>query len=44
MAKRRLSMRKIEEALRIRWGHNLSNRQIAKICLTCHTAVRELPA
>ena len=41
MAKRRLSMRKIEEVLRLKWGHQLSNRQIANSCLISHTTVRE---
>ena len=41
MAKRRLSMRKIEEVLRLKWVHALSNRQIAKSCLISHTTVRE---
>jgi transposase len=41
MTKRRLSMRKIEEVLRLKWGHQLSNRQIANSCLISHTTVRE---
>jgi len=41
MAKRRLSMRKIEEVLRLKWDHHLSNRQIAKSCLISHSTVRE---
>jgi predicted DNA-binding protein (UPF0251 family) len=41
MTKRRLSMRKIEEVLRLKWGHQLSNRQIANSCLVSHTTVRE---
>ncbi|NVL93301.1 MAG: hypothetical protein HWN71_09750 [Desulfobacterales bacterium] len=32
MAKRRLSMRKIKEVLRLKWVHKLSDRQIAKSC------------
>ena len=34
-------MRKIEEVLRLKWGHQLSNRQIANSCLISHTTVRE---
>ena len=34
-------MRKIEEVLRLKWGHNLSNRQIAKSCLISHSTVRD---
>jgi transposase len=41
MAKRRLSMRKIKEVLRLKWVHKLSNRQIAKSCSICHATVRE---
>jgi transposase len=41
MAKRRLSMRKIKEVLRLKWVHNLSNRQIAQSCSICHATVRE---
>jgi len=41
MAKRRLSMRKIEKVLRLKWGHDLSNRQSAKSCLVSHSTVRE---
>jgi hypothetical protein len=41
MAKRRLSMRKIKEVLRLKWGHNLSNRQIAKSCSIFHSTVKE---
>jgi hypothetical protein len=41
MTKRRLSMRKIQEVLRLKWGHQLSNRQIANSCLISHTTVRE---
>jgi len=41
MTKRRLSMRKIEEVLRLKWGQQLSNRQIASSCLISHTTVRE---
>jgi len=41
MAKRRLSMRKIKEVLRLKWVQNLSNRQIAKSCSICHATVRE---
>jgi len=34
-------MRKIEEVLRLKWGHQLCNRQIANSCLISHTTVRE---
>ena len=34
-------MRKIQEVLRLKWGHHLSNRQIANSCLISHTTVRE---
>ena len=30
-------MRKIEEVLRLKCGHKLSNRQIAKSCLISHS-------
>jgi transposase len=41
MAKRRLSMRKIKEVLRLKWGQKLSNRQIAKSCSISHSSVSE---
>ncbi len=41
MAKRRLSMRKIKEALRLKQDHNLSNRQIATSCSISHSTVKE---
>ena len=41
MAKRRLSMRKIKEVLRLKWDQKLTNRQIAKSCSISHTTVRE---
>ena len=41
MAKRRLSMRKIKEVLRLKWDHHLTNRQIARSCSTAHSTVRE---
>jgi len=41
MANRRLSMRKIKEVLRLKWGTNLSNRQIAKSCSISHSTVRD---
>ena len=41
MAKRRLSMRKIKEVLRLKWDHNLSNRQIATSCSISHSTVKE---
>jgi len=34
-------MRKIEEVLRLKWGHDLSNRQIVKSCLISHSTVRD---
>jgi transposase len=41
MAKRRLSMRKIKEVLRLKCEHDLSDRQIAKSCSISHSTVRE---
>lgn len=41
MAKTRISMRKIKEVLRLKWQHNLSNREIADSCCISHTTVRE---
>ncbi len=41
MANRRLSMRKIKEVLRLKWGNKLSNRQIAKSCSISHSTVRD---
>jgi transposase len=41
MAKRRISMRKIREVLRLRWQNNFSNRKIANSCSISHTTVRE---
>ena len=41
MAKRRLSMRKVKEILRLKSVQNLSNQQIAKRCSISHTTVRE---
>ena len=32
MPAKRLSMRKIQEVLRLKWAQGLSNRQIAKAC------------
>ncbi len=37
----RLSMRKIKEVLRLKWGHGLSKRQIAKSCGISRPAVDE---
>lgn len=34
-------MRKIKEVLRLKWGNNLSNRQIAKSCSISHSTVRD---
>ena len=39
MAKERLSMRKFQEVLRLKFESDLSNRQIAKSCLTSHVTV-----
>jgi transposase len=41
MAKRRLSMRKIKEVLRLKWDQKMTNRQIAKSCSISHSTVRE---
>ena len=41
MVNRRLSMRKIKEVIRLKWGNNLSNRQIAKSCSMSHSTVRD---
>ena len=41
MAKRRLSMRKVVEVLRLKFAHHMSNRQIAKSCSISHSTVRE---
>jgi transposase len=41
MAKRRLSMRKIIEVLRLHSEHRMSIRQIAKSCSVAHSTVRE---
>jgi transposase len=38
---RRLSMRKITEVLRLRFDHQMSNRQIAKSCSLSHSTVRD---
>ena len=34
-------MRKIKEVFRLKWEHNLSNRQIAKSCSISHSTARE---
>ena len=39
MAKRRISMRKIKEILRLKWACERSNRQIAKSCSVSHSTV-----
>jgi transposase len=39
MVNRRLSMRKIREVIRLKWGNKLSNRQIAKSCSMSHSTV-----
>ena len=41
MAKRRLSMRKIKEVLRLKWAHKLSNRKIAKSCFVSRSTVAD---
>ena len=41
MAKRRLSMRKIKEILRLKWACQQSNRQISKSCCVSHSTVGE---
>lgn len=41
MAKERLSMRKIKEILRLKWGYKLSNRQIAESCSISHSTVAD---
>lgn len=41
MAKRRISMRKIREVLRLKWQHKFSNRKIAHSCSISHSTVRE---
>ena len=41
MANRRLSMRKIKEVLRLKWGNNLSVRQIAISCDIARSTVRD---
>ncbi len=41
MPAKRLSMRKIKEILRLKWGNGLSNRQIAKVCSISRPTVSE---
>ncbi len=41
MANRRLSMRKIKEVLRLKWGNDLGIRQIARSCSISHSTVRD---
>jgi len=41
MPRERLSMRKIQEVLRLKWEGNLSNRAIARSCGISHSTVRE---
>jgi transposase len=41
MAKERLSMRKIKEILRLKWGCSLSNRQIGISCSISHSTVAD---
>lgn len=41
MAKERLSMRKIKEILRLKWGCSLSNRQVGISCSISHSTVAD---
>jgi len=41
MTQERLSMRKINEVLRLKWDKGLSNRTIARSCRISHSTVRE---
>ena len=41
MARKRLSMRKIKEVLRLKWAHHLSNRKIAKSCFISRSTVAD---
>ena len=41
MPAKRLSMRKIQEVLRLKWSQGLSNRQIAKACGIARPTVGE---
>ena len=41
MPRRRLSMRKIKEVLRLKWAQGLSNRQIAKSCSVSRSTVAD---
>lgn len=41
MAGRRLSMRKIKEALRLKWQNGCSNKKIATSCNIARSTVRE---
>jgi len=41
MSQERLSMRKIKEVLRLKWGSGLSNRAIARSCRISHSTVSE---
>ena len=41
MSQERLSMRKISEALRLKWACGLSNRAIGRSCQISHSTVRE---
>lgn len=41
MAGRRLSMRKIKEVLRLKWGKGCSNKKIATSCNIARSTVRE---
>src|ERR1700734_2160626 len=41
MPRERLSMRKIREVLRLKWEQNRGNREVARSCGICATAVHE---
>lgn len=41
MSQERLSMRKIKEALRLKWGVGLSNREVGRSCHISHSTVSE---
>jgi transposase len=43
-ANRRLSMRKVKEILRLRWGLGLGVRQVARSCSVSHSTVSEILA
>jgi response regulator of citrate/malate metabolism len=41
MTQERLTMRKIQEVLRLKWACRLSNREIARSCSISHSTVQE---